>query len=139
RRHGSPWPPHRRPCRRPRSGSRTRVPCFAPVSGLSPIMPRSRPCGAMAWKNRLHAALIGPAATLAAMSSRPSETDPAVRALARAAGLVYVSDAQPGIRRWRRGKGFGYRDADGRPVADPAELARIRALAIPPAYEQVWI
>ena len=93
----------------------------------------------MAWKNRLHAALIGPAATLAAMSSRPSETDPAVRALARAAGLVYVSDAQPGIRRLRRGKGFGYRDADGRPVADPAELARIRALAIPPAYEQVWI
>jgi len=73
------------------------------------------------------------------MNTRPSEPDPALRAEVRAAGLVYVSDTQPGIRRLRRGKGFGYRDADGRPVTDRAELARIRALAIPPAYEDVWI
>ena len=60
---------------------------------------------------------------------------PAVRAM----GLVYVSDAQPGLRRIRRGKGFGYRDADGQAVTDSEELARIRALAIPPAYAEVWI
>jgi len=68
-----------------------------------------------------------------------SEIDPALRREVRAAGLVYVSDAQPGIHRLRRGKGFSYRDADGHRVSDSTEVARIRALAIPPAYAQVWI
>ncbi|MEP7100457.1 MAG: DNA topoisomerase IB [Burkholderiales bacterium] len=54
-------------------------------------------------------------------------------------GLVYVSDESPGIRRLRRGDRFAYRRADGAPLRDKAELARIRQLAIPPAYEQVWI
>jgi DNA topoisomerase-1 len=59
-------------------------------------------------------------------------------------GLRYVSDATPGIRRMRRtGRGkkptFSYRSAQGRIVRDPATLQRIRALAIPPAYEDVWI
>jgi DNA topoisomerase I len=58
---------------------------------------------------------------------------------ARAMGLVHVNDKQPGLNRLRRGNGFSYRDADGRPITDRAELARIRALAIPPAYTQVWI
>jgi DNA topoisomerase IB len=62
-----------------------------------------------------------------------------VRANVRAAGLVYVSDTQPGIHRQRRGKGFEYRDAAGHRVSDPSELARIRSLAVPPAYEDVWI
>jgi DNA topoisomerase I len=53
--------------------------------------------------------------------------------------LVYVSDAMPGIRRIRRGKGFAYRHPDGSAVADEVTLARIRALAIPPAYTDVWI
>lgn len=57
----------------------------------------------------------------------------------RAMGLVHVSDAQPGYSRLRRGKGFSYRDADGQPIKDRDELARIRALAIPPAYVRVWI
>lgn len=61
------------------------------------------------------------------------------RQQARDAGLVYVSDAQPGIRRRRAGKGFCYIDSDGRRIADPAELLRIRALAVPPAYVDVWI
>lgn len=58
---------------------------------------------------------------------------------AAAAGLRYVSDTMPGIRRRRAGKGFTYVDSDGRPIRDRGELARIRALAIPPAYSDVWI
>jgi DNA topoisomerase-1 len=45
----------------------------------------------------------------------------------------------PGIRRRRHGKGFGYVDAQGKPVRDRATLDRIRSLAIPPAYTDVWI
>ena len=55
------------------------------------------------------------------------------------AGLVYVSDASPGIRRERRGEGFAYFKPKGEPVTDERTLARIRSLAIPPAYERVWI
>ena len=58
---------------------------------------------------------------------------------ARAAGLRHVSDEQPGLSRRRAGKGFSYRDADGHVVRDAATLSRIRALAIPPAYTDVWI
>ena len=54
-------------------------------------------------------------------------------------GLVYVTDEQPGIRRIRKGDGFVYRRPDGRAVRAQAELQRIRKLAIPPAYEDVWI
>lgn len=61
------------------------------------------------------------------------------RHAARAAGLRYVEDAAPGIRRQRKGTGFAYTDARGRPVRDPATLSRIRALAIPPAWQEVWI
>jgi DNA topoisomerase-1 len=58
---------------------------------------------------------------------------------AQAAGLRYVSDTQPGIRRKRAGKGFVYLGPDGRTIRDSAELNRIRSLAIPPAYTDVWI
>ncbi len=58
---------------------------------------------------------------------------------AQAAGLRYVSDTQPGIRRKRAGKGFVYVGADGRTIRDAKELTRIRSLAIPPAYTDVWI
>jgi DNA topoisomerase I len=54
-------------------------------------------------------------------------------------GLRHVSDSAPGIRRMRRGRGFVYVNAKGRRIRKPNELARIRALAIPPAYEHVWI
>lgn len=73
------------------------------------------------------------------MASRLSASDRQLRREVRTAGLVYVSDAQPGIRRLRHGKGFGYRDAEGRRVSDAEELQRIRSLAIPPAYVDVWI
>ena len=45
----------------------------------------------------------------------------------------------PGIRRRRRGRGFEYLDPDGVRIADPESVGRIRALAIPPAWEDVWI
>ena len=45
----------------------------------------------------------------------------------------------PGIRRRRRGKGFEYLDDDGRRVTEPSVIARIQELAIPPAWEEVWI
>ena len=54
-------------------------------------------------------------------------------------GLVRSSDEDPGIVRVRCGKGFSYRRHDGSPVRDGGELQRIRRLAIPPAYRQVWI
>jgi DNA topoisomerase I len=59
--------------------------------------------------------------------------------MAVAAGLVYVSDSDPGIRRLRKGKGFAYIKPDEKPLVAAAELARIARLAIPPAYEGVWI
>ena len=58
---------------------------------------------------------------------------------ARAAGLRYSNDTRPGISRRRAGRGFAYRDADGAPIRDTAVLGRIRALAIPPAWTDVWI
>jgi DNA topoisomerase-1 len=68
------------------------------------------------------------------------ETDPeAAAAAAEAAGLRYVTDSAPGITRRRAGKGFSYRDPHGRPITEVRELARIRALAVPPAWTGVWI
>ena len=58
---------------------------------------------------------------------------------AREAGLRYVNDTMPGIRRKRAGSGFTYVDADGRRITDRDVIARIRALVIPPAWTDVWI
>jgi DNA topoisomerase I len=55
------------------------------------------------------------------------------------AGLRYVSDEQPGIRRRRSGSGFAYTNADGSVVRDSNALLRIKHLAIPPAWIDVWI
>ena len=60
-------------------------------------------------------------------------------AAAADAGLLYVSDADPGIARRRAGRGFSYRGPDGSALRDARTLARIRALAIPPAWTAVWI
>jgi DNA topoisomerase-1 len=61
------------------------------------------------------------------------------RASAQAAGLTYVSDTDPGIVRKRAGNNFKYEWPDGTPVTDRPTLTRIRRLAIPPAYDDVWI
>src|ERR1700688_3862441 len=59
--------------------------------------------------------------------------------MADEAGLIYVSDAEPGIRRRRAGKGFSYVTPENRRLASAKELERIARLAIPPAYSDVWI
>ena len=53
--------------------------------------------------------------------------------------LEYVNDNEPGVTRRRAGAGFSYRDAKGKLVKDPETLGRIRRLAIPPAWTDVWI
>ena len=67
----------------------------------------------------------------------PAEIDSAV-AIAEEAGLVYVSDAEPGVRRRRCGSGYAYRGPDGMSVST-GDRDRISALAIPPAWREVWI
>jgi len=57
----------------------------------------------------------------------------------RQAGLRYVTDARPGITRKRRGKNFQYFDAEGKRVTEDETLRRIKSLAIPPAWTDVWI
>jgi DNA topoisomerase-1 len=59
--------------------------------------------------------------------------------LARRAGLIYVNGDAEGIERRRCGRGFYYLYRSGRPVRSAGELERIRFLAIPPAWEDVWI
>ena len=58
---------------------------------------------------------------------------------AKAAGLRYVSDETPGIRRHRHGRGFSYVTPDGQVIRTRDMLRRIRALVIPPAWTDVWI
>jgi len=75
-----------------------------------------------------------------AASKSPAVAAPGIAvASAREAGLRHVSDADPGIRRRRAGKGFTYLGPDGRTIRDRETLSRIRALAIPPAWTDVWI
>jgi DNA topoisomerase-1 len=77
-----------------------------------------------------------------AMADRPShdpDPGPDPRDVAREAGLRYATDARPGISRRRAGRGFSYRDAAGTVIRDLDVLARIKALAIPPAWTDVWI
>jgi DNA topoisomerase I len=65
------------------------------------------------------------------------DQDPSL--VARAAGLRYVTDEVPGIRRVREGKSFRYLSPRGKQITEEPELARIKAIGVPPAYEHVWI
>lgn len=56
----------------------------------------------------------------------------------RAANLVFVDDDMPGITRHRAGRGWYYRDAAGNRITDRAEIARLNAIALPPAYVDTW-
>ncbi len=75
-----------------------------------------------------------PAASLstAAIAGEP-------RAAAEASGLVYVDEQGPGITRQRKGSSFAFYGPNGKLIRDSALLRHIRALAVPPAYEDVWI
>ncbi len=53
--------------------------------------------------------------------------------------LIYYPDDRPGIRRRRQGRGFSYIAPDGTRIEQTGERRRIAALAVPPAYEDVWI
>jgi DNA topoisomerase I len=76
--------------------------------------------------------LRDPAGTTGALTANGSHD-------ARAAGLRYSSDGEPGITRRRAGRGFSYYSSRGAPVRGKRQLARIRALVIPPAWSDVWI
>ncbi|HZO84309.1 MAG TPA: DNA topoisomerase IB [Verrucomicrobiae bacterium] len=69
------------------------------------------------------------------VSALPTEPSQA----ARSAGLRYVTDEKPGFSRQRAGKGFRYFDTEGKELRDQDHLARIKSLAIPPAWTDVWI
>src|SRR2546428_10233866 len=58
---------------------------------------------------------------------------------AEEAGLRYVSDDQPGYTRKAKGDDFEYFDTEGKPICDEQRLLRVKRLAIPPAYTDVWI
>ncbi len=72
-------------------------------------------------------------------SSDTVETIVDPRDAAESAGLRYVSDARPGIRRKKVGTGFSYARADGSKLIEKDVLRRIKTLAIPPAWTEVWI
>jgi DNA topoisomerase I len=75
-----------------------------------------------------------------ATPARPKTANKDTRTKASDRGdIIYVSDEMPGISRRRGRGGFRYLDEDGWPVRDAGTLARIRKLAIPPAWEHVWI
>ena len=67
----------------------------------------------------------------------PEIIDP--RDAAETAGLTYVDDSEPGITRRKAGSGWSFRAPDGTRITDKATIARIRKLAVPPAYTDVWI
>ena len=65
----------------------------------------------------------------------PAQSEP----LEMPRGLVYVTDAMPGIRRLKRGKGFSYVAPDGTTIERGPERERLEKLGVPPAYERVWM
>src|SRR5919112_495809 len=72
------------------------------------------------------------------MPSKSTPNSDAVQS-AKEAGLRYVSDARPGIRREMGSLGFKFIGVNNRVIRDKAEIARINKLAIPPAWTDVWI
>src|SRR5690242_15164005 len=74
---------------------------------------------------------------MTAFEQDPIVADPIVSA--EAAHLRYVSDEKPGIGREPEGEGFRYVRPDGSAVSDETTLERIKSLAIPPAWTDVWI
>lgn len=76
-------------------------------------------------------------AVLDAQDDACADLDP--EAAAESAGLLYASDAEPGWTRRKLRGGFAYFDLRGEMIRDERKLLRVRALAIPPAWQEVWI
>jgi DNA topoisomerase I len=72
-------------------------------------------------------------------SDKPLGSAAEAAQMAIEAGLVYVTDTEPGIRRLRAGRGFRYVTPENQLLAAEEDLRRIASLAIPPAYRDVWI
>jgi len=72
-------------------------------------------------------------------SVESAQTTVDTKGAAESVGLRYVSDARPGIGRRKSGKGFSYTRVDGSRLSEPDVLGRIKALAVPPAWTDVWI
>lgn len=81
----------------------------------------------------------GPAAALDAGTLAALDAAPPAKPVEVPAGLVYVTDAMPGIRRVRRGKGFSFVAPDGTAIERGPERERLERLGVPPAYERVWL
>ena len=73
------------------------------------------------------------------MATDACENDSDPKETAKDVGLIYVTDARPGITRRRAGHGWAYTNAKGKRITDRDEIDRLNALAIPPAYTDVWI
>ena len=101
--------------------ARAAIPIHEPFPAASAAIARRRPTPVASPSTRQASVLVDPAHS------------------AREASLRYVNDSDPGIVRIPSGRGFRYRMPDGRGLRDKAVLARIRALAIPPAWKSVWI
>jgi DNA topoisomerase I len=78
-------------------------------------------------------------ATISSMFREPQYLNIDAREASISVGLSYVADGREGFGRRKAGKGFGYYRADGAHISDRKILARIKALAIPPAWTDVWI
>ena len=89
------------------------------------------------WPQRSRCAVLSGSRRFARGPKPVLPADPAAEA--REAGLKYSTDQQPGITRVSSGKVMRYRDRNGREIRDSGTLARIKALAVPPAWTDVWI
>jgi len=78
-------------------------------------------------------------ATVTSPATTPVKKRPRPAHHAKRAGLHYINDGAKGFTRIKHDASFRYLRSDGKPLRDAAALARIRRLAIPPAWEQVWI
>ena len=97
----------------------------------------SRSSGSGGWPAASATEVVGTPVAHGALEMTLEIDDP--QASAEQAGLRYVSDTMPGIRRRRGGRGFSYVGTDGRRITDPDRIAWFKGLAIPPAWTDVWI
>jgi DNA topoisomerase I len=110
-----------------------------PETARQGVCPTGRRCASIA---KLKSTCYKPFVMSLKLSTEPDKPSASVAEAAQMAieaGLVYVSDAEPGIRRLRAGRGFRYVTPENQRLDAAKDLKRIASLAIPPAYRDVWI